>query len=67
MLFEDAPDPEDLPDGDWTELPTGVTLVCLHCLVDDHPEISRGLDIAREFGAADLDDAGEWAVADPNR
>ena len=25
-----------------------------------HPEIGRGLDLAREHGAADLDDDGEW-------
>lgn len=63
VLFEDAPDPEDLPDaGD--ELPEGITLVCLDCLIDDHPEIGRGLDIAREYGVADLDENDEWVVGD---
>ncbi|HXQ85228.1 MAG: hypothetical protein WCE47_12670 [Gaiella sp.] len=32
----------------------------MHCLLDEHPEIGRGLDLAREHGAADLDDDGEW-------
>jgi hypothetical protein len=61
VLFEDAPDPGDLPDtGD--ELPEGISLVCLHCLLEDHPEIGRGLDVAREYGVADLDDHDEWVV-----
>jgi hypothetical protein len=69
VLFDDAPDPEDvdsaeLPEG---EMPPGITLVCLHCLIDDHPEIGRGLDIAREHGLADLDEKGEWVVGDLSR
>ena len=60
VLFEDAPDPDDLDDGD--ELPED--LVCLHCLLDDHPELGRGLDIAREYGVADLDGDGEWVVGE---
>lgn len=65
VLFSDAPDLEDveLPEG---EPPPG-SLVCLHCLIDDHPEIGRGLDIAREYGVADLDDNGEWVVGDLSR
>jgi hypothetical protein len=31
-------------------------------LIDDHPEIGRGLDMAREHGAADLAESGEWVV-----
>jgi hypothetical protein len=64
VLFEDAPNPGDVDD------PTchpGIELVCLHCLLDDHPEIGRGLDIAREYGVADLGDDGEWAVGDLSR
>jgi hypothetical protein len=57
VLFEDAPDPGDVDDP--TTHP-GISIVCLGCLLDDHPEIGRGLDVAREFGAADLDDGGEW-------
>jgi hypothetical protein len=57
VLFEDAPDPDEL-DG-LGEHPA-LSSVCLHCLIDDHPEIGRGLDVAREWGAADLDENGEW-------
>jgi len=35
--------------------------VCLHCLLDDHPELGRGLDLAREYGEALLED-GEWVA-----
>ena len=42
----------------------GVTLVCLHCLLDDHPELGRGLDLAREHGAADLDENDEWVAGE---
>jgi hypothetical protein len=63
VLFDDAPEPDDLPDaGD--DPPEGITVVCLHCLLDDHPEIGRGLDIAREYGVADLDENGVWVVGD---
>jgi hypothetical protein len=34
--------------------------MCLGCLIDDHPEIGRGLDLAREYGVADLDGDGGW-------
>ena len=64
VLFEDAPDPDDLPDFDGESLPEGITLVCLHCLINDHPEIGRGLDLAREYGVADLDDNDEWVVGE---
>ncbi len=37
------------------------------CLLDDHPELGRGLDIAREYGVADLDELGEWIVGDVSR
>jgi len=33
---------------------------CLSCLVDEHPEAGRGLDLAREFGAAERIN-GDWA------
>jgi hypothetical protein len=64
VIFSDAPDPEDLPET--PPLPEGVTLFCLSCLLDDYPEIGRGLDIAREYGVADLED-GEWVAGDVNR
>jgi hypothetical protein len=67
VLFADAPDPEELDEAPDDELPPGLTLVCLQCLVDDHPEIGRGLDIAREHGVADLDESGVWIVGNLNR
>jgi hypothetical protein len=39
---------------------SAVHIVCFDCLVDDDPEIGPGLDVAREWGAADLDENGEW-------
>jgi len=67
VLFEDAPDPDDLvaPGSGW--LRDGVSLVCMCCLLDEHPEIGRGLDIAREYGVADVDEDGEWVVGDLSR
>ena len=46
---------------------TPTSLVCLHCLLDDHPGVGRGLDIAREYGVADLGASGEWVVGDLSR
>ena len=63
VLFDDAPDPEDVEGPDHP----AISLVCLHCLIEDHPEIGRGLDIAREYGVADLDDNGKWVVGDLSR
>ena len=64
VLFEDAPDPDDLPPiGEPPAgLPPGLSLVCLACLIEDEPDIGRGMDIAREHGLAELDDDGEWQV-----
>jgi hypothetical protein len=69
VLYDDAPtgeeleetryeDPADDPRQRW---------ICLHCLIERHPEIGRGLDIAREHRVADLDDGGEWIVGDLSR
>ena len=63
MLFDDAPDPEDVA---ATGHPA-VSWVCLHCLSDAHPELAPGLDIAREYGVADLEKDGEWIVGDLSR
>lgn len=63
VLFDDAPDPEEVGE----EGHPAITTVCLRCLIDDHPEIGRGLDIARRYGAADLDENGDWAVGDLSR
>ena len=55
ILFSDAPDPDEVRPDD-----PRITLVHLSCLVDDHPELGRGLDIAREYGVADLGEDGGW-------
>jgi hypothetical protein len=60
VLFDDAPDPEDVQGPEHP----GISLVCLHCLLDDHPELGRGLDLARERGVAHLDENDEWVVLD---
>jgi hypothetical protein len=51
LLRADAP-PE--PDGS-----TPWKLYCVDCVLDESPEIGRGLDLAREHGGAELD-GGEW-------
>ena len=62
VLFDDAPDPDDVQPDD-----PRITLVCLSCLIDDHPELGPALEIARAHGVADLDDGGEWVVGDLSR
>jgi hypothetical protein len=37
-------------------------LVCLQCIIDDHPEIAHGLDQARQHGEAIIDNAGGSAT-----
>jgi hypothetical protein len=64
VLFDDAPAPEEVGE-DGTH--PAIYMLCLHCLIEDHPEIGRGLDIAREYGVADLNDNGEWVVGDLSR
>ena len=66
-MFADAPDPEEMDDAPLSSLPEGVTIAHLGCLLDDHPELGRGLDLARRFGAADLAEDGEWVVGDLSR
>jgi hypothetical protein len=63
ILYQDAPDPEELEgkiDGPGSEL------VCMNCLLDEDPALGRGLDLAREHGVADLED-GKWVVGDLSR
>ena len=64
VLFDDAPDPEDVDEAGEH---AAISLMCMNCLIDDHPEIAPGLDIAREYGVADLDEDGEWVVGDLSR
>ena len=62
VLFSDSPDPDKVEPED-----PRITLVCLDCLIDDHPELGSGLDIARRFGVADFDADGTWIVGDVDR
>ena len=56
VLFSDVdPDDDDATDS---------ALVCMHCLIDDHPEIGMALDAAREHDQVDLDENGEWVVGE---
>ena len=59
VLFDDAPDADEVQPDD-----PRITVVCLSCLIDDHPELGRGLEIARRFGVADLDEDGAWIIGD---
>ena len=61
VLFDDAPEPGDVTDP--TNDPR-IQWICLHCLIDENPELGRGLDVAKEWGAADLED-GEWVGRTP--
>ena len=63
VLFDNAPDPEEVRGGEHP----AISFVCLDCLIDDHPELGRGLDIAHEYGVADLDDDGVWVIGDLSR
>jgi hypothetical protein len=58
VLLYDAPPPSD-PE----ELRRRSHRVCLRCLIDKHPEVGRGLDLARARGGwAERDpDTGEWS------
>ena len=38
-------------------------LVCLHCLLDEHPELGRGLELAHELGEANYD-GNTWIAGD---
>ena len=55
VLFDDAPEPDEVRGPEDPR----VSWVCMACLIEAHPEVGRGLDLARQFGAADLVD-GEW-------
>ena len=52
---EDVPEPEELS-GDKPS-----HALCLACLIDEHPELGSGLDLAREHGEIVWDDdEHEW-------
>ena len=61
VLFSDAPDPEEVDDS---VAHPDIGLVHLHHLLEEDPGLARGLDIAFEYGVADLDEHGEWMVGE---
>jgi hypothetical protein len=56
ILFSDAPEePPDDPED------PRIHTICFHCLIESHPEVGRGLDLAKKHGSADRDpETGEW-------
>lgn len=55
VWFDGAPGDRDVAQEDcW--------ILCMHCLIDHHPEARAGMEIARRGGAAVLDE-GSWVVA----
>jgi hypothetical protein len=67
VICEDAPEPEEVGEYANPADHPGIRTVHLACLLEDHPEIGRGLDIAREHRVADLGENGEWAIGDVSR
>jgi hypothetical protein len=64
VVYSDAPTPDELDQRDDDDL-EDFELICLHCLLDDDPALGRALDLAREHGGqVDLDENGEWVVAE---
>jgi hypothetical protein len=57
IVLEDEREP-------WMVSVAELTTVCLHCLINRQPEVGRGLDLAREHGAARRHSGG-WEPADP--
>ena len=62
LLFDDAPGPDE-----WVQGVDPGRWICMGCVIDGHPEIGSGLDIAREHRVADLDDDGVWQIGDKSR
>jgi hypothetical protein len=56
ILFSDAPDPDDVLGPDDPR----ITMAHLDCLLSEHPELARGVAIARKHGIADMSGDGEW-------
>lgn len=52
-VFAGADDPRELTSDD-------LEAVCSHCLVEDHPEARRGIELAYGYGHAWCDDFGMW-------
>jgi hypothetical protein len=57
VVYSDVPPAVELDeDGD-----RGTSWVCLHCLIDEHPEVGVALDMARELGEVRPDGDGGWS------
>jgi len=67
VLFDDAPDPDEVGEYENPAEHPGIFTVHLSCLIETDPELGSGLDIAREHGVADLDDNGRWVAGDLSR
>lgn len=56
VLLDDAPPAWELRPND-----SRMQTDCLHCLIEEYPEVGIGLDMAKQHGAANCDpDSGEW-------
>lgn len=59
VIYSDAPYQDEIEDLADDEL----VFMCLGCLVEELPaDVGRGLEIARRYGVANLDDRGEWVA-----
>lgn len=58
VVYSDAPAPGDADVGADT------TWICLHCLIDERPEVGAALDMARELGEVWLAEDGVWKPLD---
>lgn len=67
VLFDDAPDPDEVGEYENPAEHPGIFTIHLACLIERYPELGPGLDIALEHGLADLDERGDWVVGDLSR
>jgi hypothetical protein len=60
VLLQDAPESAELEGYENPLDHPGIRLVHVSCVLEENPALGAGLMVAREYGAADLDDAGRW-------
>jgi len=58
LVFTDAPPPDEI--GADTE----VGWLCLHCVIEEFPEVGAALELARTVGEVRPDGAGGWVPLD---
>jgi hypothetical protein len=57
LLDEDCPENADDYDGE-------LVVICMGCILEQHPEVGRGLDLAKRYGSARYRaDGDEWVAA----